>query len=307
MAKRQPHLEFRPTGYYWRRRVPASEAKRFETAFFCFPLYTPLIREAADVARRLTAISDLCFYSETEVPPEVMTQILTDYARLEIETADRLRALTGPRTRAAADTALALEAAARASLRDAIYLCDRSPAKSPIRDMANRLGVALDEEEDDFAILTDKMMRLLIELSLEKEQRARGIFREPQHYISAALTTDAPVAAEKLHSAPSSTAAASPDTPTPHQPIEKQASAASEELIQGPDTTTETVFHEDADIKITVKAGDGTSAFETDGGDPRLIDLWDSWFSVRDGPSMSRSMIHGDKVHSAALKAAVSP
>jgi hypothetical protein len=60
MAKRQPHLESRPTGYYWRRRVPASEAKRFETAFFCFPLYTPLIREAADVARRLTAISDLC-------------------------------------------------------------------------------------------------------------------------------------------------------------------------------------------------------------------------------------------------------
>ncbi|MEH6739925.1 MAG: hypothetical protein V7695_15465 [Sulfitobacter sp.] len=27
----------------------------------------------------------------------------------------------------------------------------------------------------------------------------------------------------------------------------------------------------------------------------------------RFGPSMSRSMIHGDKVHSAALKAAVSP
>jgi integrase len=279
MAKRQPHLESRPTGYYWRRRVPAREARRFESAFFCFPLHTPLIREAADVARRITAISDLCFYSETDLPPELMTQILTDYARLEIETADRLRALTGPRTRAAADAALALETAARASLRDAIYLCDRSPAKSPIRDMADRLGVALDEEEDDFAILTDKMMRLLIEVSLEKEQRARGIFREPQHYISAALTTDAPVAAEKLHSAPSSTAASAPDTPTPHQLIEKQVSVASEELIQEPDTTTETVFHEDADMKITVKAGEGTSALGIDGGDPRLVDLWDSWFT----------------------------
>jgi integrase len=145
--------------------------------------------------------------------------------------------------------------------------------------MADRLGVALDEEEDDFAILADKMMRLLIEVSLEKEQRARGIFREPQHYISAALTTDAPVAAEKLHSAPSSTAPRAPDTPTPHQPIEKQVSAASEELIQEPDTPTETVFHEDADMKITVKAGDGTSALGIDGGDPRLVDLWDSWFT----------------------------
>ncbi len=40
MAKRQPHLESRPTGYYWRRRVPAREALRFESAFFCFPLHT---------------------------------------------------------------------------------------------------------------------------------------------------------------------------------------------------------------------------------------------------------------------------
>ncbi len=277
MAKRQPHLESRPTGYYWRRRVPASEAKRFETAFFCFPLHTPLIREAADVARHITAISDLCFYSENDLPPELMTQILTDYARLEIEIADRLRALTGPRTRAAADTALALETAARASLRDAIYLCDRSPAKSPIHDMADRLGVALDEEEDDLAILADKMMRLLIEVSLEKEQRARGIFQESQPYVSAALTADAPVAAEKLYPAPSSTAA--PAISTPPKPVEEQVSAEDEVLMPEPHTTTETVFHESADMKITVKAGDGRSALGINGDDPRLVDLWDKWFT----------------------------
>ncbi len=32
-------------------------------------------------------------------------------------------------------------------------------------------------------------------------------------------------------------------------------------------------------MKITVKAGDGTSALGIDGGDPRLVDLWDSWFT----------------------------
>ncbi|MEH6647604.1 DUF6538 domain-containing protein [Sulfitobacter sp.] len=152
MAVSQTYLELRPTSYYWRRRVPTREVKRFKPTFFCFSLQTNLFREAADVARRITAISDICFNAETDMPPEVMTQILIDYARLDIE------------------------AAARTSLRDSIFLCDMTPTLTPIRDTAARLGIALDEAEDDFALLTGKMIRLLIELSEEKERRAKGLF-----------------------------------------------------------------------------------------------------------------------------------
>ncbi len=155
MAASQPHLELRPTGYYWRRRVPARETRRFSERFFCFPLRTHVRREAAELARRLSAISELCFASEPHVSPELMTRILTDYACLEIEAADRLRALARPRSRAAAEAALAIEAAARGALRDAIFLCDRSAALPAIQETARRLGIALSEDEEDFALLPE--------------------------------------------------------------------------------------------------------------------------------------------------------
>ncbi|WP_421780161.1 DUF6538 domain-containing protein [Falsirhodobacter deserti] len=131
MTRTQPHLELRKTGYYWRRRVPRAVSNRFKTSFFCFPLRTHVPREAAELARRVTAISDLCFVAESGVSPEEMTKILVTYARLEIEAADCLRALTGPRSRAAAEASLSIESAARASLRDALFLCDRSSACEP--------------------------------------------------------------------------------------------------------------------------------------------------------------------------------
>ena len=108
MSKSIPHLELRRTGFFWRRRVPTAILPRYQTSFFCFPLKTHVLREAAAVASRITAISDICFRAEIDVPPEVMTRLLVTYARLEIETADRLRALLGPRTREAAEASLAL-------------------------------------------------------------------------------------------------------------------------------------------------------------------------------------------------------
>lgn len=60
------------------------------------------------------------------MPPEVMTLLLTSYARFEIEAADRLRALTGRRTRESAEAAMAIEAATRAYLHDAVDLPGKS-------------------------------------------------------------------------------------------------------------------------------------------------------------------------------------
>ncbi|MDP2083639.1 MAG: tyrosine-type recombinase/integrase [Gemmobacter sp.] len=188
MTNPTPYLELRPTGYFWRRRVPVAMSSRYSNPFFCFPLKTDLLREAAAVAGRITAISDICFRAEIAVPPDVMTRLLVTYARLEIETADRIRALTGPRSRAAADASLAVEAAIRASLRDAILRCERDPALRAIESTARHLGLTLAGDDEDMPVLADKMLRLMLEVSEERERRARGHFAESQPFLALALS-----------------------------------------------------------------------------------------------------------------------
>ena len=283
MASAQPHLELRTTGYYWRRRVPARQKTRFKPEFFCFPLRTHVPRDAAELARRLTAVSDLCFNAESHVSPEIMTNILVTYARIEIETADRLRALTGPRTRQAGEVTMALEVAARASLRDAIFLCDTTPALTPIRDVASRLGLTLDEDEDDFAILADRMVRLMIEVSEEKERRARGHFSEPQPYLSAALgQAPIPALSSETISAPSVPHAASAQPVIQAEPQETKTEAVVvEEATSAPAAAVSaapTPFHRREGLSVSVDASHGAPARCLDGSDLSLLELWDEWF-----------------------------
>lgn len=230
MSRTQPHLEERKAGLYWRRRVPRHARDRFIPDFFCFPLGTRSRAEAAGVAHRVTSISDICFNAEIDVPPEVMTRILVTFARLEIETADRLRALTGPRTREAAEAALSVEAALRASLRDAILRCERDDAYDAIASTAAFLGVTLDPDEEDYAILADKILRLKIDISEERERRARGQFRIPENYLDTALAEmSAPVQTGTPHpKAASGPAVTAPATQTLHSPSEKAPSPSNE-------------------------------------------------------------------------------
>ncbi|MBW0157633.1 site-specific integrase [Sedimentimonas flavescens] len=280
MAHGQTYLERRKHGFYWRRRVPARAKISCQTGFLCFPLKTHVPREAAELARRLTAISELCFTAERAVSPEVMQEILVGYARLEIETADRLRALTGPRTRAAAEAALALEAAARASLRDAFFLCDRTLALEPIRDTARRLGITLDESEDDFARLTDDMMRLLIEISEEKERRARGQFRQEQPYLDLALRP-----APGLR-APAPAAPPAPMPPPPAQDTAETMAEAKDALdLASPsappppkaETESQILLHSSLGTKVTLDTRKMRQATAS-GPAPTLTEIFDLWF-----------------------------
>jgi hypothetical protein len=60
MSKPTPFLEFRPTGFYWRRRVPVAVLPRYSNPVFCFPLKTNVLREAAAVASRIATRYDRC-------------------------------------------------------------------------------------------------------------------------------------------------------------------------------------------------------------------------------------------------------
>ena len=307
MTTNQAHLELRSTGFYWRRRVPAAAKNRSKPQFFCFPLRTHVPRDAAELARRLTAVSEICFKAEQQMPPEFMTEILVTYAQMEIELSDRLRALTGPRTREAGEAALALEGAARASLRDAIFLCDKSPALQPIRDTAERLGLVLDEAEDDFAILAEKMVRTMIAVSEERERRAQGIYNEQDANLAEALRRMSVPNMPSAGEAPRrSLEQATPSTASPTQkPIVSKEPASSKEeqeltsaatdeqsdrreILQQPEMPHEDVVKTAEPALITIHNVNGRSVKVRtdhlepvrilDGTDPRVLDLWDEWF-----------------------------
>lgn len=57
------------------------------------------------------------------------------------------------------------------------------PPIQDTRTVGPRVDVA-----DDYAILAERMIRLMIEVSVERERRARGTFSEPQPYLRQALT-----------------------------------------------------------------------------------------------------------------------
>ncbi|WP_107496189.1 DUF6538 domain-containing protein [Thalassobius sp. I31.1] len=288
MAISQPHLELRKTGFYWRRRVPARLSSRFKPAFFCFPLRTHVPREAAELARRLTTISELCFNAETDVHPEIMTSLLTGYARFEIEAFDHLRALTGPRTRQAAEAALEIEAAARASLRDAIFLCDHAASLSPIGDTARRLGIEIDEDDEDFPILMTKMLRLMIEISDEKDRRARGIFSDTQPYLQMALQAPLPAQPPQPLQSPVAAVPAyvqrqdvAQETPSQTSPFQAEFVPEFNEPPEAEERQKEEVFFERDGLKISVETGNNPPARVLDGSDGGVLDLWDSWFEYK--------------------------
>lgn len=332
MATNQPHLELRSTGFYWRRRVPSAVKNRFIPRFFCFPLRTHVPRDAANLAQRLTAVSEICFKAEQNMLPEIMTEILVAYVRSEIELADRLRALTGPRTREAAEAALTLEAASRASLHDAIFLCDKTPAVQPLKDTAERLGIPLDETEEDFAILADKMVRAMIAVSEERERRTRGVFNEQDPNVAEALlrmgspqssvampAAPAPAAPARIHSMQQLT---SPSSDTPDSAVctveappadlsiscdeesGAQKTAGKQQDLSAPAKLMTSqpmlVVHQLEGRTISLKPERLAPVHVLDATDPSVLDLWDEWFN----DNKAGLRIEGAYVHEDAGKAA---
>ena len=311
MSKPIPFLEFRAASFYWRRRVPVAVLSRYSNSVFCFPLKTNVLREAAAVASRITAISDICFRAEIDVSPDVMTKLLVTYARLEIEASDRLRALTGPRTRAAAEAGLAMETAIRASLRDAIFLCEREPAFQAVESTARHLGIEIAGDDEDLPILVDKMMRLMLELSEERERRAQGYFSDRQPYLAMALSAEAPV----MSSAPlqgrepkvaaaapmdadmdpvirpmfvSRREMATPPVPPGQDPVEtvpsptkfEQEDASfsdSEQTAAGQIVAPQPVLFEDGGVSLTFRQEGAAPISE----EPSIVGLFDIWFDFR--------------------------
>lgn len=196
----QPHLERRPSGYYFRRRLPhlppsagsteasaksppeAGARKNLrappQTGSVCLSLRTHFLRDAKILARRLTAASDVLFAARTEqdmpIAADIMGAILGAVRDREIQAHERSRARAPVRSSREVDIALTREAEIQAALRNCIAHGQRDVALPLINDAATALGLALDAEDPDLPILAHNALRLLVEISQERATREAG-------------------------------------------------------------------------------------------------------------------------------------
>lgn len=180
-----PHLEKRPSGYFFRRRLPRAFreiSNPSQRSAICLSLRTDVLSEATCRVRALTAPTDLAVALTTERPvdhlsPEHVT-LLTELARCQIAAHEALRASAEPRSEAAANFAAQTERATQDMLRRALALGDRSPVTDPLREMVRQFGVTLDETSSDWRSLAFEALRIMLDVSRERERREVGTYDE---------------------------------------------------------------------------------------------------------------------------------
>lgn len=204
-----PHLERRPSGFFWRRRLPARFAQALPprsgngqdekiplTRFLCFSLRIHVPAEARILARRLTDMSQLVFAADAEttmaIPADTQMQMLETLARFEIDAFERARAIAPPRSPEIASVDLSREEAIQSALRRAIFLGDREIARQPLRHVASALGVAVDEGDPDWSALAYEATKVLLDVSQERGRRCQGVYGQATAAFTRALGQQMP-------------------------------------------------------------------------------------------------------------------
>lgn len=124
-------------------------------------------------------MSDLVFAADAEtvmaIAPETQVWMLESLGRFEIEAFERARAVAGPRSAEEVNLGLRREEALQATLRQALWLGDREVARHPLRHVAARLGIELDEAEEDWTALAYEATRVLLDVSEERAAVSRAL------------------------------------------------------------------------------------------------------------------------------------
>lgn len=210
-----PHLEKRPSGYAFRRRIPAGAVEISnldQSSALCLSLRTDVLSEARPLVRALTALTDLGFAMMTErrmahLGANSLT-LLTELARCQIALHEESRAMADPRSEDAANAAAAAERATQAVLRRALALGDRELARDPLRAVAAELGIALDDSTSEWRALAHEALKVLVDVSCERERREIGQYREPTPIFRSVMSGRSASEAAVLPAVP---------TPTPVQ------------------------------------------------------------------------------------------
>ncbi|MFZ7094400.1 hypothetical protein [Primorskyibacter sp. 2E233] len=125
-------------------------------------------------------------------------EILETLARCQIAAHEKIRASAPPRSEAAAQTVAALEQATQAVLRRALATGNREEARAPLRDVARHLGVTLAEDTDDWNRLAFEAVRLLLDLSAQRERAELGLYDDPSPIFRSARAKTAAAPAQAV-------------------------------------------------------------------------------------------------------------
>ncbi|WP_371060095.1 tyrosine-type recombinase/integrase [Rhodosalinus sp. 5P4] len=120
------------------------------------------------------------------IAPDIMERLLVELCRFLIEAADAAREIAPQRSPEIAAYDLACANAAVETLRHAIAMRDRDIARNPLRDVAARLGITLDETDPDWQRLAFRALRVMLEAEEENGRRDRGDFGRPSGTLQAA-------------------------------------------------------------------------------------------------------------------------
>ncbi len=152
-----------------------------------FPLRTHLPPEAKVLAQKLTFLTDIAFARRTEttmaIGPQIMARHLEELGCFLVEAHETAREVAPQLTAEAAAYEAACSQAAIDALRCALSLRDREPARQPLRDVARRLGVDLDEADADWPRLAYRALRVMLDAAEENARRDAGVFDAPSPYF----------------------------------------------------------------------------------------------------------------------------
>ena len=189
----QSHLEYRPSGYHWRRRWPRRVLKictPSKKISLLFSLRSHVLPDAKVLAQKRKLLSDIAFAGVTErtmaIAPHIIERLLVELCRFLIEAADAAREMAPMRTLEVAAYELACANAAVETLRHAIATRDRNVARDPLRDVAARLGITLDESDPDWQRLAFRALRVMLDAQQENLRRDHGAFDGPSAALQAA-------------------------------------------------------------------------------------------------------------------------
>jgi hypothetical protein len=148
-----------------------------------FSLRSHVLPDAKVLALKLTLLSDIAFAGVTErtmaIAPDIIERLLVELCRFLIEAADAAREVAPTRTPEVASYELACANAAVETLRQAIATRDREKARDPPREVAARLGIAVDETDPDWQKLAFRALRVMLDAEQENLRRDQGVFDRP--------------------------------------------------------------------------------------------------------------------------------
>ncbi|WP_428924728.1 hypothetical protein [Marinibacterium sp. SX1] len=142
----------------------------------------------------MTFLTDIAFARRTEmtmaIEPQIMASYLEGLGRFLVESAHAAREVAPQLTAEAAAYEAACSQAAIDALRRTLSLRDREKARQPLRDVAQRLGLALDETDTDWPRRAYHALRVMLDAAEENMRRNAGIFDEPSPFFRSTRASD---------------------------------------------------------------------------------------------------------------------